>query len=308
MSDAPVPAWAKESAALGHQRPPELMQVTPQWAWGGATGAGVRVAVIDSGIEVDHPALEGAVDEASSVCFEIVDGDVVPVRGPHDDAYGHGTACASIIHQLAPGASITSLRVLGANNTGKVAQFVAGLAWAIDEGYDVINLSLGTRLRDWALTFHELCDRAYFSGSLVVTAANNRATPSYPSLYASAASVACNTATDPFRYHANPEPPTEFLARGLDVEVAWKGGGYSRVTGNSFAAPHIAGLAALVRSKHPGIRPFQLKSALWACAANVRGNDALDVAGRVSRTRTMTAVGGLRATSALRAVQAITDR
>lgn len=293
-----VPAWSKASVMLRHDHPPELMQVTPQWAWGGANGSGVRVAIIDSGIEATHPALEGCVDSDASVCFEMSpDGEVQPVRGPHADAYGHGTACASIIHQVAPGASITSLRVLGAGNTGKAAQFVAGLSWAIDEGYDIVNLSLGTRLRDWALTFHELCDRAYFSNSLVVTAANNRSVVSYPSLYASAISVACNTTTDPFRYHANPLPPTEFLARGVGVDVAWKGGGYSVVTGNSFAAPHIAGLAALVRSKHPAMRPFQVKSALWACAANVRGDEPLDIAGRVSRTRTLAAIGGVRATA-----------
>ncbi|MDO8361771.1 MAG: S8 family serine peptidase [Actinomycetota bacterium] len=299
-----TPAWAKASAILQHQHPPELMHVTPQWAWGGATGAGVRVAVIDSGIDAEHPALEGCIDQSAAVCFELgADGEVVPATGPHTDAYGHGTACASIIHQLAPGATITSLRVLGSNNTGKVGQFVAALAWAIDHGYDVINLSLGTRLRDWALTFHELCDRAYFGNSLVVTAANNRNTPSYPSLYASALSVACNTTADPFRYHANPQPPTEFLARGIDIEVAWRDLGYSRVTGNSFAAPHLAGIAALIRSKHPGLRPFQLKSALWACAANVRGDEPLDVAGRVSRTRTIAAVGarGTATTAAIRA-------
>ena len=305
----PLPAWSKASAMLGHEHPPDLMQLTPQWAWGGSTGHGVRVAVIDSGVDADHPALEGCIDESSSVCFELSPGgDVEPVRGPHADAYGHGTACASIIHQIAPGASITSLRVLGTGNTGKVGQFVAGLSWAIDEGFDIINLSLGTRLRDWALTFHELCDRAYFANSLIVTAANNRNTTSYPSLYASALSVACNTTTDPFRYHANPEPPTEFLARGIGVDVAWKGGGYSVVTGNSFAAPHIAGLAALVRSKHPGLRPFQLKSALWACAANVRGNEPLDLAGRVSRTRTMATVGGMRATTTVSAAGAAAVR
>jgi subtilisin len=290
---------------LHHEQPPELLQLTPKWAWGGATGSGVRVAIIDSGIEAGHPALEGCVDEESSVCFELgTDGDVVPVRGAHTDAYGHGTACASIVHQIAPDASITSLRVLGATNSGKVAQFAAGLSWAIDEGFDVINLSLGTRLRDWALAFHELCDRAYFENSLVVTAANNRSLVSFPSLYASAISVACNTTTDPFRYHANPQPPTEFLARGVGVDVAWKGGGYSVVTGNSFAAPHIAGVAALIRSKHPALRPFQVKSALWACAANVRGDEPVDIAGRVSRTRSTAAVGGIRATSTVAPVTA----
>jgi hypothetical protein len=83
------------------------------------------------------------------------------------------------------------------------------------------------------------------------------------------ASVAANLATDPFRFHHNPEPPTEFLARGINVEVLWLDHGRLVTTGNSFAAPHIAGIAALVRSKHPTLRPFQLKTVLWATSANV---------------------------------------
>jgi subtilisin len=291
-----APAWAKESAAVRLDDRPEMLQVTPEWAWGGSTGAGVRIAVVDSGIDADHPALEGAVDESSAVAFDIDgDGEVVAVRGPHRDAFGHGTACASIIHQLAPAASITSVRVLGARNTGKAAQFVAGLAWAVDHGFDIINLSLGTKVRDWALGFYELCDRAYFANSLVVTAANNVATVSYPSLFGTAISVACNHATDPFRFHANPQPPTEFLARGIDVEVAWLDHGYTTITGNSFAAPHIAGIAALIRAKHPTLRPYQVKSALWATAINVRTSEPVDVAGRFGRTRAAT-IAATRAT------------
>ena len=96
------------------------------------------------------------------------------------------------------------------------------------------------------------------------------------------ASVACNLSTDPYRFHSNPEPPTEFLARGIDVPVLWSEGATATMTGNSFAAPHIAGLAALIKSKHPELRPFQIKTVLWACAANVR--DAPDErAGRLSR-------------------------
>lgn len=291
-----APAWAKESAAVRLDDRPEMLQVTPEWAWGGSTGAGVRIAVVDSGIDADHPALEGAVDESSAVAFDIdADGEVVAVPGAHRDAFGHGTACASIIHQLAPAASITSVRVLGASNTGKAAQFAAGLGWAVDHGFDIINLSLGTKVRDWALAFYELCDRAYFANSLVITAANNVATVSYPSLYGTAISVACNHAADPFRFHANPQPPTEFLARGIDVEVAWLDHGYTTITGNSFAAPHIAGIAALIRAKHPTLRPYQLKSALWATAVNVRTSEPVDVAGRFGRTRAAT-IAATRAT------------
>lgn len=99
--------------------------------------------------------------------------------------------------------------MLGRGLGGKAAAFLAGLNWAVEERFDVINLSLGTRKRDWALAFHDACDRAYFGGSLIVTAANNVQRRSYPSLFSSVASVACNTTADPMRFHWNPDPPTE---------------------------------------------------------------------------------------------------
>jgi subtilisin family serine protease len=207
----------------------------------------------------------------------------VRTDGPHDDSFGHGTACAGIIHSIAPAARITSVKVLGSGLQGKAAAFLAGLTWAVDEGFDVINLSLGTRKLDWALAFHDVCDRGYFGNSFVVTAANNVQRRSYPSLYASVTSVACNLDDDPLRFHANPDPPTEFLARGIDVGVAWLDGKTIRTTGNSYAAPHIAAIAALIRSKHPGLRPFELKSVLWATAANVRDASPPSIAGKLTR-------------------------
>ncbi|HSL56577.1 MAG TPA: S8 family serine peptidase [Acidimicrobiales bacterium] len=305
MSSPGQPAWAKESIVLRMDDVAALADVSPEWAFAGATGAGVRVAIIDSGIDADHPALGDSVDREGSIEFTVgPDGAVRATLGPHDDVFGHGTACAGIIHALAPEARITSVRVLGPRLTGKAAAFHAGLAWAVDEGFDVINLSLGTTKADWALPFHEVCDRAYFGGSFIVTAANNVARVSYPSLFASVASVACNTATDPLRFHVNPEPPTEFLARGIDVEVPWLDGGTTTTTGNSFAAPHIAGLAALIRSKHPALRPFQVKSVLWATAANTRGVATPEAAGRRG---TMMATSGVRGT-AMHAVRDATSR
>jgi subtilisin len=133
-----------------------------------------------------------------------------------------------------------------------------------------------------------------------VTAANNVLRASYPSLYASVTSVACNHATDPMRFHYNPDPPTEFLARGVDVDVAWKEGGRMQATGNSYAAPHITGIAALVRSKHPELRPFQVKTVLWATAVNVL--EAPRAAGRLTgRSRRTTS--SVRASVALRAIR-----
>jgi subtilisin len=296
----PRPHWSRDSRVLRLPGAVDLEDLSPEWAWGGATGEGVRVAVVDSGIEAGHPDLEGSVDASGGVVVSIdEEGQVVVTPGPHDDAYGHGTACAGIIHRMAPGASISSVRVLGPGLAGKASAFLAGLGWAVEQGFDVINLSLGTTRRDWALPFYEVCDNAYFNGCFIVTAANNMARPTFPSLFASVASVACNLSKDPFRFHYNPEPPTEFLARGIDVELSWRGASRITGTGNSYAAPHIAGLAALVKSKHPELRPFQLKTVLWAVAANVR--EAPRPAGRLTAVlRSRSTVMGSRATVALR--------
>ncbi|MGH9126989.1 MAG: S8 family serine peptidase [Acidimicrobiales bacterium] len=296
----PRPAYSRESTVLRLTGAPTLGDLSPEWAWGGATGRGVRVAVIDSGVEADHAALEGCVDVAGGIAVRMdPSGATIDDPGPHADDFGHGTACAGIIHSLAPEARITSVKVLGAGLSGKAAAFLRGLAWAIEAGFDVINLSLGTSRREWALPFYELCDRAYFRGSLVVTAANNVAGPSFPSMFAAVVSVACNLSEDPFHFHFNPDPPTEFLARGINVDVAWRGNTRAISTGNSFAAPHIAGIAALIRSKHRDLRPFQVKTVLWGTASNVLLARENAIPGRLSRIIRPGTLS-IRATTALR--------
>lgn len=267
------PAWSsqfaaealREVAAVG-----PIGEISREWAWGGSTGKGVRVAVVDSGIEQDHPAVEGSVcggivvefDRRTRSQLRIVDDDK-PV-----DIFGHGTACAGIIHSLAPEAQLYSIRVIGRDLMGKALQFAGGLRWAIEQGMHVVNLSLSTSLQEYYGLFHELTDKAYFGNVLVVSAASNLPAPSYPSLYSSVISVAAHEGRDPFTYYYNPAPPVEFGAPGIDLRVAWINKSYSVSTGNSFAAPHIAGIVALIRSKHPELTPFQVKTVLFACAAN----------------------------------------
>jgi len=103
-----------------------------------------------------------------------------------------------------------------------------------------------------------------------VSAANNVQVASYPSLFAAVVSVAAHDAADPGTWFYNPEPPVEFGGYGLDVDVAWRDGSRMVVTGNSFAAPHIAGLAARIRAAHPGVTPFEVKSILAATADNAQ--------------------------------------
>jgi subtilisin family serine protease len=190
------------------------------------------------------------------------------ILGDHDDLFGHGTACAGIIRRAAPQAELYSVRVLGRRLTGKGTVFAAGLRWAIDHGMQVVNLSLSTANRDHFSLFHDLADRAYFHNVMVVSAANNVEAPSFPSLFSSVFSVAAREGHDPFALDYNPAPPVEFGAPGIDVRVAWLGGGTAQVSGNSFAAAHITGLVARILSKHPGLTPFHVKSVLQGVADN----------------------------------------
>jgi subtilisin len=246
--------------------------ITREWAWGESTGKGVRVAVIDSGIEADHPALEGAVRQGIVVDYDGRRRGKVrfTMEDTSHDVFGHGTACAGVIHKLAPNAELYSVRVLSKDRTGRGVQFAGGLRWAIEQGMHVVNMSLSTSRQEYYAMFHELADEAYFHNVILVSAVNNFPEPSYPSLYSSVISVAAHDGQDPFTYYYNPEPPVEFGAPGIDVEVPWLNKSTIVTTGNSFAAPHIAGLVALIRSKHHGLTPFQVKTILQACASNTQ--------------------------------------
>ncbi len=251
-------------------RIPRLEEITPEWAWGDSAdgaGKGVRVAVVDSGIEGEHPAVGGV--QGNVAVAEGPEGFVYD-REPHGDTCGHGTACAGIIRSLAPECELYSIQVLGAGLTGRGPIFAAGLRWAIENGMHVCNLSLGTTKREFYATFHELTDLAYFRNVVLVTAANNMPVPSFPCIYASVVSVASHDVPDPYCFFYNPEPPVEFGAFGINVRVPWRDGEWRTVTGNSFAAPHITGLVAALLARHGGLTGFQVKAILRALAANVR--------------------------------------
>jgi subtilisin len=271
--DLDLPAWSldRESALAATQRSPFPLGNAREWAWGGATGQGVRVCIIDSGIDGTHPAVAG-VDRAVYVQLE-EDGETTTVHDDEEgDLFGHGTACAGIVRSLAPQCEIHSVRTLGRRLTGRGVVLLAGLKWAIDEGYDVINLSLSMSKASFVEQLRELADRAYFKNALIVAAAHNMPIVSYPWRFPAVVSVGSHSGTDRFEFYANPTPPVEFLACGVDVELAWLDHATIRATGNSFATPHIAGIAARILSKHPGLTPFEVKSLLRATAGNVRSS------------------------------------
>jgi subtilisin len=263
-----LPAWSLPANAVAPIANEWPERVTREWAWGEAAGAGVRVCILDSGVDAGHP-LVGKIQGAVVVSVE--DGEVSVADDDEGDLCGHGTACAGIVRSLAPDCELWSARVLGAGYTGSGDVLLAGLGWAVEQGFDVVNMSLSTTKRKFAAALHEIADTAYFKGTTIVASAHNMPVESYPWRFASVISVGSHEDGDPFVFYANPEPPVEFFARGVDLRVAWLGGESVTCSGNSFATPHVSGLCALIRSKHPELTPFELKSVLYLTASNVGG-------------------------------------
>jgi subtilisin family serine protease len=244
------------------------MPISAEWAFGDADGAGIDVAVVDSGVDHEHPDAVGPSAPGVALSWDRDNEEVLSDEDGHEDLYGHGTACAAIIRRAAPNARIASVRVLGARLSGKGEVFAAGLRWAIAHGARVVNLSLSTGKSEMFGLFHEVADEAAHANVVLVCAMNNIFTPTFPSQFSSVISVAACDGDDPLRLLANPNPPADFGAPGIDMEVAWMGRGHIVATGNSFAAPHVTGLVARLLSKHPTLTPYQVKAVLRAVAMN----------------------------------------
>jgi subtilisin len=239
--------------------------VDREWAFGGSTGAGATVCVVDSGIDRGHPLVGGV---SSAVAVRTEDGEVHIEDDPIGDVCGHGTACAGIIRSIAPDCDLVSVRVLGEGFVGSGPALIEGLRWAVAQGFDVINMSLSTTKERFVADLHALTDAAYFRRSLIVASAHNMPVRSYPWRFASVVSVASHDIDDPLAYLRNPDPPVEFYARGVEVDVAWSDGSTLRASGNSFATPHISGVCALIRAKHPELTPPEVKTLLGLTATN----------------------------------------
>jgi|KBSSwiStaDraftv2_1062776.scaffolds.fasta_scaffold06948_2 subtilisin family serine protease len=245
------------------------LQISDDWRL--ATGRGVTVAIIDSGIDASHPDLDGKIVESVEAR---VDGKRVVFESCEaGDSAGHGTACASIVTGIASDAKIYSVKVLGAGGLGDGQAFLAGLEYAINKRYQIINLSLGTTKPQFFVPLHDLLDRAYQAGCVVVAAANNLPQPSFPSIFSSSLiSVVKSTENDPMNFGFRFGEVIELTAPGVNVRTAWPNGGYRNLTGNSFACPHVVGVIARLLERHPELTPFQVKSALYSIAKTNQNN------------------------------------
>jgi subtilisin len=203
-SQAALPAWSLPKDAVERISLPSEWpeRVTREWAWGDSTGKGARVCILDSGVEASHP-LVGELE--SAVAISVGEDDVVIAEEDTEgDVSGHGTACAGIVRALAPDCSLASVRVLGSSFTGSGGVLLAGLRYAIEHEFDVINMSLSTTKKPFAGVLHELADSAYFKRSVLVASAHNMPVESYPWRFSSVISVGSHEEADPLAFFYNP--------------------------------------------------------------------------------------------------------
>lgn len=213
-------------------------------------GAGVTVAVLDTGVDLTHPALRDALAPASS-WYDFVARDHDPaevwVDGAENDGYGHGTAVAGIVAQVAPAATLLPLRVLGPEGIGDLTDVVEAIDWAVDHGADVIVLSLGSI--DDSAALRAVAEDASDRGVIVIASAGNTGDGrvTYPGaidddLVMSVGSV------DPFdtkSVFSTYGSHLTLVAPGERVHTAAPGGQQAHWTGTSMSAPLVAGAIAL---------------------------------------------------------------
>ena len=247
-------------------------RVTLKWLAAHARGRGVEVAVIDSGIDASHPRLAGRISRGCSVAKSkqgnIVIREVEARR--NRDSYGHGTAVAGIIADLAPSVRIVSVKVLDEYNSCTGDVLIAGLKWALDQNIPLLNMSLTTSKPAYIPKLFELCERAYVQKNIIVAARRNFGDLGCPAMFSSVISVDREEYTEKLRVHYRPHNMVEFDARGTQVKVLAPGGGYAMQTGTSFATPHVCGMVALLLEIFPGLTAMEAKSSLKAFSEAIR--------------------------------------
>ncbi|BBA70570.1 S8 family peptidase [Geobacter sulfurreducens] len=217
----------------------------------GITGAGVRVAVLDTGIDYTHPDLK---DNYKGGYNFVADNN-----DPMDDAYSlsHGTHVAGIIAArnngtgvvgVAPSAELYAVKVLNGGLGGELSDIIAGIEWAIESRMQVVNMSFGSM--EFSQALKDVCDLAYRSGIVLVASAGNFSpgVVLYPAAFDSVVAVSATYQDDTIGTFSSYGPQVELAAPGHNIYSTAIGGGYRTNFGTSQAAPHVTGAAALVIS------------------------------------------------------------
>lgn len=246
-------------------------------------GTGVKVSIIDTGIDYTHPDLYANYKGG----YDYVNDDAYPL-----DDNGHGTHCAGIIAAegndigaigVAPEAWLYAVKVLDATGSGSLSDVVAGIQWSVDNSMQVTSMSLGTNT-DY-VTLHAACDAAYAAGIVVVAAAGNdyslrgRAevdTVDYPARYGSVIAVGATDNTDTKASFSSTGAALELAAPGVSIYStlptykvtlsANYGYNYGTLSGTSMSCPHVAGTAALVMLSEPTFTNVQVRQRLQSTA------------------------------------------
>jgi subtilisin len=230
-------------------------------AFSEGTGRGVRIAVLDSGIEVDHPRLQGLrlADD-----LHIVSADVkLEVKsGDGTDLFGHGTAVTDIIRRIAPEAEIGSFRVLGERLSSRTVIIREGVRQAIDRGYHILNCSFGCGVKEQVLQYKDWIDEAYLKGIHIVAACNNIdfTVPEWPGNFPTVITVNMAKGCGDHSFYYRPGNLVEFAACGVNVSAAWRNRETREVTGSSFATPHVAAFLAKMLSVVGRLHPLEAKA------------------------------------------------
>ena len=236
-------------------------------AWTRSTGAGVSVAVVDTGVLADHPDLVGGVADG----WDFWDDDAEP-----EDEHGHGTHVAGIIAAragndlgvvgVAPDSTVMPLRVLDAAGQGLTSVEIQAFAHAAEAGVKVVNASFGSERYSAA---EDLVIRQHPETLFVVAAGNDHANldthPSYPcSLsYDNVLCVGASTLADtPAEFSNHGATSVDLFAPGEDVASTWLDGSYALDSGTSMAAPLVAGTAALIAAVYPSMKATALRAAI----------------------------------------------
>ncbi|WP_157430121.1 S8 family peptidase [Actinomadura oligospora] len=307
---SPRPTSTRPATPGAESLDPNLTQVGAPAAWqAGATGRGVKVAVLDSGVDATHPDLKGRVAETANFSSS-ADGV---------DRYGHGTHVASILagdgtaadgarKGVAPDASLLVGKVLDDEGRASESQLIAGMEWAAARA-KIVNMSLGGDSSDGADPLSEAVDKLTRAhGTLfVIAAGNGGATGSVesPGAADSALTVGAVDGADRLAGFSSRGPrqgrtaaKPEIVAPGVDIVAARAAGTsrgriisarYTELSGTSMATPHVAGAAALVAQRHPDWAPDRIKAALVGSAAPATGGDAFELgAGRLDAAAAVT--------------------
>ncbi len=223
-----------------------IQRVNAPAAWAATRGAGVKVAVIDTGIDYDHPELKPAIAGGWNATNK---------ENPADfkDDNGHGTHCSGTIAAadneegvvgVAPAVSLYGVKVLDANGSGTFSDVIAGMEWTVANKMQVASMSLGANKGNDSL---KAAVEAMVKGGVVVVAAagNSGSSVGFPAAYAGCIAVAASDAADKVASFSSRGPEVDLLAPGVNVSSTYMGGGYDKLSGTSMACPHVSGLAAL---------------------------------------------------------------